>query len=90
MDIFGKDFQHGQIMPLSDTPSGRTEICEVNILGQKYSLMSTAEEHHRLNDAISFIINCEDQNEIDKYCAYFTSDGEESQCGWCIDKYGLR
>ena len=89
-NIFGKDFQHGQIIPLGETPSGRTEMCEVNIFGQKYSLMSTAEEHHPLNDAISFMINCEDQNEIDKYWNYFTRDGEESQCGWCIDKYGLR
>jgi len=89
-NIFGKDFQNGQIIPLGETPSGRTEICEVNIFGQKYSLMSTAEEHHLLNDAISFMINCEDQNEIDKYWNYFTQDGEESQCGWCIDKYGLR
>ena len=89
-NIFGKDFQQGQIIPLGETPSGRTEICEVNIFGQKYSLMSTAAEHHPLNDAISFMINCEDQNEINKYWNYFTQDGEESQCGWCIDKYGLR
>ena len=52
--------------------------------------MSTADGHHPLNDAISFMINCEDQKEIDKYWDYFTQDGEESQCGWCIDKYGLR
>jgi predicted 3-demethylubiquinone-9 3-methyltransferase (glyoxalase superfamily) len=89
-NIFGKDFQHGQIIALGETPSGRTEMCEVNIFGQKYSLMSTAEEHHSLNDAVSFMIKCEDQNEIDKYWNYFTRDGEESQCGWCIDKYGLR
>lgn len=89
-DIFGKDFQNGKIIPLGETPSGKTEICEVNIFGQKYSLLNTAEEHHSLNDAISFMINCEDQNEIDKYWNYFAKDGEESQCGWCVDKYGLR
>ena len=52
--------------------------------------MSTAIEHHPLNDAVSFMINCEDQNEIDIYWNYFTREGKESQCGWCIDKYGLR
>ena len=52
--------------------------------------MCTANEHHPLNDAISLMINCTDQNEIDRYWNYFTSEGEESQCGWCIDKYGLR
>ncbi len=89
-NVFGKDYQSGQIIPLGDTPSGNTEICEVHIFGQKYSFMSTAKEHHPLNDAISFVINCEDQNEIDKYWNYFIQEGEESQCGWCIDKYGLR
>jgi predicted 3-demethylubiquinone-9 3-methyltransferase (glyoxalase superfamily) len=28
--------------------------------------------------------------EIDKFWNYFTKEGKESQCGWCIDKYGLR
>ena len=88
--IFFEDFEYGQIIPLGETPSGKTEMCEVNIFGQKYVLMNTAIEHHPLNDAISFMIYCEDQNEIDKYWNYFTQDGEESQCGWCIDKYGLR
>jgi predicted 3-demethylubiquinone-9 3-methyltransferase (glyoxalase superfamily) len=89
-NIFGENLQAGQIIPLGNTPSGNTEICEVTIFGQLYSLMSTANEHHQLNDAISFMINCEDQNEIDRYWNYFTHEGEESQCGWCIDKYGLR
>jgi predicted 3-demethylubiquinone-9 3-methyltransferase (glyoxalase superfamily) len=89
-NIFGKDFQNGTIFPLGETPTGNTEICEVHIFGQIYMLMTTANEHHPLNDAMSLMINCEDQNEIDKYWNYFTQEGEESQCGWCIDKYGLR
>jgi predicted 3-demethylubiquinone-9 3-methyltransferase (glyoxalase superfamily) len=88
--IFGKDLQEGYIIPLGETPSGNAEMCEVYIFRQKYIFMSTANEHHPLNDAISLIINCENQNEIDKYWNYFTQEGEESQCGWCIDKYGLR
>lgn len=88
--IFSGDFRAEQIMPLGETPSGYSEICEIYIFEQKYTLMSTANEHHKLNDAISFMINCKDQIEIDKYWNYFTKEGEESQCGWCIDKYGLR
>jgi predicted 3-demethylubiquinone-9 3-methyltransferase (glyoxalase superfamily) len=89
-NIFVNHFEHGQIIPLGETPSGRTEICNVNIFGQKYVFMNTAIENHPLNDAVSFMINCEDQSEIDKYWDYFTQEGKESQCGWCIDKYGLR
>lgn len=88
--IFGNDFVAGAAIQLGDTPSGYTEICEVQIFGQTYSLMCTEKSHHPLNDALSFMIRCKDQNEIDRYWEYFTYEGEESQCGWCIDKYGLR
>jgi predicted 3-demethylubiquinone-9 3-methyltransferase (glyoxalase superfamily) len=88
--IFGDDFESGYIMPLGETPSGNAEMCEVRIFGKKYSMMNTASEHQRFNDALSFTIYCEDQREIDKLWNYFTLEGEESQCGWCIDKYGLR
>lgn len=88
--IFGANFQEGPIIPLGSTPSGNTEMCEVIIFENKYTLMSTSVEHHLFNDAVAFAINCEDQNEIDKYWNYFTQEGKEVQCGWCIDKFGLR
>ncbi len=88
--IFNDNFKSGPVIPLGQTPDGYSEMCEVQIFGQKYTLMSSAQAHHPLNDAVSFIINCKDQYEIDKYWDYFTREGEESQCGWCIDKYGLR
>ena len=88
--VFTHSIQIGSITPLGQTPSGNAEICEVTVFEQKFTLMSTENEHHSLNDAISFLINCEDQKEIDHFWDYFTRDGEESQCGWCIDKYGLR
>ena len=89
-NVFGDGFEAGPVIPLGETPSGNSEMCEASIFGQKYSLMSTAIEHQPLNDAISFMINCKDQAEIDKFWNYFTSEGAESQCGWCMDKYGLR
>lgn len=88
--IFSEAFVPGQIVALGETPSGRTELCNVEIFGRKYTLMATAIGHHPLNDAVSFMIYCENQGEIDRYWDYFTREGQESQCGWCIDKYGLR
>ncbi|HSZ24180.1 MAG TPA: VOC family protein [Cytophagaceae bacterium] len=89
-NVFGDDFKNGSIIPLGETPSGKTEMCEVYIFDQKYTFMSTADLHHSFNDAFAFAINCKDQNEIDKYWNYFTQEGKEVQCGWCIDKFGLR
>ncbi|MFB6340979.1 VOC family protein [Saccharicrinis sp. FJH62] len=88
--IFGEALQEGSIIPLGETPSGNAEMCEITIFSQKYSMMSTEQEHHSFNDALSLTINCKDQDEIDKFWNYFTNEGEASQCGWCIDKYGLR
>lgn len=89
-EIYADDFKAGHIIPLGETPSGNTEMCEVTIFGQKYMILTTAKEHHQLNDAVSFMINCAGQKEIDKYWGYFTREGKEVQCGWCTDKYGLR
>ena len=89
-NIFGENFQAGRIISLGETPNGNTEMCEVEIFERKYSLMSTANPHHQFNDALAFAINCKDQDEIDKFWNYFTLEGKEVQCGWCIDKFGLR
>ncbi|MCB0657030.1 MAG: VOC family protein [Saprospiraceae bacterium] len=88
--IFGNNFKPGQVIPLGDTPSGYAEMCQVVLFEQEYTLMSTALEHHALNDAVSFIIYCADQHEIDHYWNHFTREGKQSQCGWCEDKFGLR
>ncbi|MBK8392459.1 MAG: VOC family protein [Saprospiraceae bacterium] len=44
----------------------------------------------KFTEAVSFVVECEDQAEINKYWNVLISDGgEESYCGWCKDKYGL-
>lgn len=88
--VFETNFESGEVMDLGDTPSGKTEISKIKIFGQEYSFMNTEKEHEKFNDSLSLTINCADQQEIDKYWNYFTKDGEGVQCGWCIDKYGIR
>lgn len=43
----------------------------------------------KFNEAISFQIMCEDQAEVDYYWDKLTADGEESQCGWLKDRFGV-
>lgn len=74
---------------LSDTPSGDVEMATMEIFGQEFSLM-TAGPMFKFNEAISFVINCKDQEEVDYYWEKLTADGgEDGQCGWLKDKYGL-
>lgn len=74
---------------LSDTPSGDVEMASMEIFGQELSLM-TAGPMFKFNEAISFVIDCDSQEEIDYYWSKLTADGgSEGQCGWLKDKYGL-
>lgn len=43
----------------------------------------------RFNEAVSFVVECETQQEIDYYWSRLTEGGEESMCGWLKDKYGV-
>jgi len=57
--------------------------------GQKFIALNGG-PHFKFTEAVSFVINCETQEEIDYYWEKLTADGgEDGQCGWLTDKYGL-
>ena len=43
----------------------------------------------KFTEAVSFVVSCENQEEVDHYWNKFTDEGKESQCGWLKDKFGL-
>jgi len=58
----------------------------------KYVMMamdSSMDNQFSFNEAISLVVECETQEEIDYYWNKLTEGGEESMCGWCKDKYGV-
>jgi predicted 3-demethylubiquinone-9 3-methyltransferase (glyoxalase superfamily) len=56
--------------------------------GQEFTAINGGTQFS-FDEAISMLINCADQNEIDHYWSRLTEGGEASQCGWLKDKYGL-
>lgn len=67
--------------------SFETAIMEIGDI--EFSILA-AGPYFKFNEAISFVINCKDQTEVDYYWAALTANGgEEGSCGWCKDKYGL-
>jgi predicted 3-demethylubiquinone-9 3-methyltransferase (glyoxalase superfamily) len=44
---------------------------------------------HTFTDAISFVVNCEGQDEVDHFWKLLSDGGEEGPCGWLKDRYGL-
>ena len=56
--------------------------------GQEFIALNGGPEF-TFSEAISFVISCKDQEEVDYYWSKLTEGGEEGPCGWCKDKFGL-
>ncbi|MGO4221988.1 VOC family protein [Lysobacter sp. TAF61] len=55
-----------------------------------FAAMDSGHPHgFRFNEAISFVVTCRDQAEIDRYWAQLSSVPEAEQCGWCKDRFGV-
>ena len=71
-------------------PPGSVKIVDFTLLGRKFQAM-TAGPHHEFNDAISLVVECVDQAELDRYWEALLAGGGQTQaCGWLMDKWGLR
>jgi predicted 3-demethylubiquinone-9 3-methyltransferase (glyoxalase superfamily) len=85
-------FKDAKIMTpetLDDTPSGSVQIVTIQLFGQEFTIMSAGPEF-KFTEAISFVVDCADQEEVDYYWNALTANGgEESMCGWLKDRYGL-
>jgi predicted 3-demethylubiquinone-9 3-methyltransferase (glyoxalase superfamily) len=73
----------------SGQPAGSVLTIEFEIEGQKFVALNGGPEF-KFNESISFVVNCETQKEVDYFWGKLTADGgEESQCGWLRDKFGV-
>jgi len=71
-------------------PPGSVKVVDFTLFGQRFQAM-TAGPHHEFNDAISMVVLCDDQAELDRYwVALLEGGGQEQACGWLTDRYGLR
>jgi predicted 3-demethylubiquinone-9 3-methyltransferase (glyoxalase superfamily) len=69
-------------------PAGEVLTVEFVLDGQAYVAINGGPEF-TFDEAISFLITCADQEEIDYYWAKLSEGGEEGPCGWLKDRYGL-
>ncbi len=69
-------------------PKGTVMTMKFELNGQEFIALNGG-PHFKFTEAISFVVNCETQKEIDEYWAKLTAGGKEVQCGWLKDKYGL-
>jgi predicted 3-demethylubiquinone-9 3-methyltransferase (glyoxalase superfamily) len=69
-------------------PKGSVMVCAFELNGQEFLALNGG-PHYKLNPAVSFVIDCETQEEVDYYWDKLSEGGKEIQCGWLEDKFGL-
>jgi len=69
-------------------PAGSVMTVEFQLEGQEFVALNGG-PHFKFTEAISFVVNCETQEEVDYYWEKLSQGGKEVQCGWLKDKYGL-
>ncbi len=87
-------FKNSEILEVSRSgengpgPAGQAFVVNFKLDGQEFKALNGG-PMFKFTEAVSFMIDCADQAEVDYYWDKLTEGGEESQCGWLKDKFGL-
>ncbi len=89
MNLYVSVFKNSKVLGVSRGPDGRAQSVNFELEGQEIIGFNAGPEF-KFNESISFFVDCKDQAEVDYYWDKLTANGgEESQCGWLKDKFGL-
>ena len=69
-------------------PKGSAMTVAFELEGQMFTALNGG-PNFKFTEAISFVVNCESQDEVDEFWEKLSEGGQEVQCGWLKDKYGL-
>jgi predicted 3-demethylubiquinone-9 3-methyltransferase (glyoxalase superfamily) len=72
----------------SPGPPGSVMTVEFQLEGQSFVALNGG-PHFKFTEAISFVVNCQTQDEVDTYWEKLSAGGSDFQCGWLKDKFGL-
>jgi len=83
-------FENSEIGTIARRDDNGINFADFALEGQRFAAMdSPSPNGFTFNEAISFIVNCETQQEIDDYWEKLSADPRAEQCGWLKDRYGL-
>jgi len=69
-------------------PKGSVLVVAFELDGQKFSALNGG-PMFKFTEAVSFVVRCDSQQEVDEYWGKLSAGGSEGQCGWLKDKFGL-
>jgi predicted 3-demethylubiquinone-9 3-methyltransferase (glyoxalase superfamily) len=72
----------------SGRPKDSIMTIEFELEGQRFIALNGG-PHFKFNEAVSFVVNCKTQAEVDKFWKKLTAGGKEVECGWLKDKFGV-
>lgn len=73
----------------SDAPKDSILTISFELDGQAFTAINGGPAHAQFTEAISFVVRCDSQDEVDYYWSKLTAGGTEVQCGWLKDRFGL-
>jgi predicted 3-demethylubiquinone-9 3-methyltransferase (glyoxalase superfamily) len=89
MHFYVSIFKNSKVLGVTPGPSGKAMSVNFELEGQEFIGLNAGPQF-QFNEAISFLVDCQTQEEVDELWAKLTADGgEEGRCGWLKDKYGL-
>lgn len=80
-------FADSRIDGVSPGPDGPMMV-QFTLMGRPFQALNGGPQY-RFNEAVSLVVPCEGQADVDHYWAALTDGGEEGQCGWLKDRYGV-
>lgn len=69
-------------------PKGTVMTAQFQLQGQEFTALNGGPVF-QFNEAVSFVVNCESQEEVDHYWEKLSEGGEKDRCGWLKDRFGL-
>ncbi len=95
MDFYLSVFPNSRVLNISrygddvPGPKGKVMTATFELNGQQFMVLNGGPQEFRFSEAISFFVDCETQEEVDRLWDKLTEGGEPGPCGWLKDKYGL-
>lgn len=83
-------FDDSKIDHVQPGPQGKALVVKFHLGGQSFLALNAGGPDFALTNGVSFLVDCEDQAEVDRLWDAFTADGGKPlACGWCKDRFGL-